>query len=86
MLKQEGQTIICKKCNVQIKCKKITFQGEERLSWRNWDGSAHFGKNVETGETEHYPIVKTALEGWQMEIEDRISRVERQVGIMWSGE
>lgn len=86
MLKEEGATMHCNKCDVQLKCKRITFQGEERLSWRNWDGSAHYGKNEDTGEIEHYPIKKTQLEGWQMEIEDRIARVERQVGIMWSGE
>lgn len=81
MLKEEGATMHCKKCDVQLKCKRITFQGEERLSWRNWDGSAHYGKNEETGEIEHYPIVKTALEGWQMEMEERIIRIERSLGI-----
>lgn len=81
MLKQEGATMICKKCNVQVKCVKITFQGEERLSWRNWDGSAHYGKNEETGEIEHYPIVKSVLEIWQQEVEERLMRIERQMGI-----
>jgi len=83
MLKEEGATMVCTKCNVKLKCKRITFQGEEGLSWRNWDGSAHYGKNEETGQIEHYPIVKTELEIWQQEIEERLIRAERQLGIMW---
>lgn len=88
-MKQEGDRKICQECkdngiDIEIVCKKITFQGEDRLSWRNPDGSAHF--NVEEDQDGkitfvHTPTVLTAEEIWKSEIEDRLSRIERSLGI-----
>lgn len=94
MQKQEGQRMICPECkangiDIEIVCKKIVFQGEERLSWRNPDSSAHFNPEEDQfGKVTfvHTPTVLTSEEIWKSEIEDRLARVERQLGIMWSGE
>jgi hypothetical protein len=88
-MKQEGDRKICQFCklqgiNTEIICKKIIFEGEERLSWRNPDGSAHFSPIEDKDHHvtfEHTPTVKTALEVWQMEIEEKIREIQRQVGI-----
>lgn len=88
-MKQEGDRKICPECkangiDIEIVCKKITFQGEERLSWRNPDSSPHFSpEEDETGKVTflHTPTVKTPLEVWQMEMEERIIRIERSLGI-----
>ena len=94
--KQEGDRRICSECqtngiNSEIICKKMK---DGNLSWRNFDGSAHFYpvlddlgnvKEDESGHVmfEHCPITKTPLEVWQQEIEERLARVERTTGIMW---
>jgi len=88
-MKKEGDRKICQECkangiDIEIVCKKITFQGEERLSWRNPDGSPHF--NVEedgSGKVTfiHTPTVLTPQEVRMMEFEERLARVERSLGI-----
>lgn len=96
MIKQEGARMICKECksngiNAEIICKKMK---DGNLSWRNFDGSAHFypeldelGNVKENAEGHvifiHTPITKTPLEIWQQEIEEKIARLERTTGIMW---
>ena len=88
-MKKEGDRKICQFCklqgiNVEIVCKKVKYQGEERLSWRNADSSPHFSP-VEDKDGrvtfEHTPTVRTELQVWQEEMEERIRRVEREVGI-----
>lgn len=81
--KQEGARKICKDCNTQIICKRITFQGEERLSWRNPDGSAHFEYNEETKQFDHTPTTLTSDQVWKSEIEERLVFLERQFGKVW---
>ena len=90
MSKKEGDRKICPECkaegiNIEIICKKITFKGEERLSWRNPDGSAHFDPVENPDKTVtfvHVPTVFTPLEIWQQEIEERLARIERTSGII----
>lgn len=90
MSKKEGDRKICPECkaegiNIEIVCKKITFKGEERLSWRNPDSSPHFSptEDLEGNVTfEHTPTVFTPLEIWQQEIEERLARIERTSGII----
>lgn len=92
--KQEGDRKICNVCqangiNAEIVCKKMR---DGNISWRNFDGSAHFYPELdELGNViedtnghvvfEHCPITKTPLEIWQSEIEERIARIERTTGI-----
>lgn len=94
--KEESDRKICKVCqtngiNSEIICKKMR---DGSLSWRNFDGSAHFYpelddlgnvKEDKNGHVifNHTPIVKTPLEIWQQEIEERLARVERTSGIRW---
>lgn len=80
MLKEEGARMVCKTCQVEIHCKRMH---DDRLSWRNADGSSHWIKNEETGQFEHCPTKMTPMEVWQSEIEERLARIERQMGIMW---
>lgn len=88
MIKQEGARMICKFCqsngiNAEIICKKMK---DGRLSWRNADGSSHFsaeddGKGNVT--FVHTPTIGTAEDIKFQEIDDRLGRIERQLGIMW---
>ena len=97
-MKKEGDRKICQECkskgiNIEIVCKKITFKGEERLSYRNPDGSAHFDIELDdNGQPKldkkgyviltHTPTIKTELDIWKEEMEDRMRRVEKEVGII----
>jgi hypothetical protein len=89
-LKREGDRKICSECqvngiNIEIVCKKITFKGDERLSWRNPDGSPHFDfvEHLDGTVTyPHTPTVLTPLEVWQSEIEERLASIERSTGII----
>lgn len=89
-MKKEGDRKICQFCKLQginseIVCKLVKYQGEERLSWRNADGSSHFSP-VEDKDGhvtfEHTPTIRTQLDIWQQEMEERIRRIEREVGIV----
>jgi len=90
-MKKEGDRKICEECksqgiNIEIVCKRIIFKGEERLSFRNPDGSAHFNPIEQPDGSivfEHTPTIKTPLEVWQDEVEERISKIERQLGRVW---
>jgi len=93
MGKQEGDRKICQVCqkqgiNSEIHVEKVSDKFGERLSWKNSDGSSHFAAEEENGLVTfiHVPTIKTENDVRFMELEDRISRIERQVGIMWSGE
>ena len=79
---KEGDTYICKKCNTQVRVKKIQFQGDERLSHRNPDGSPHFYYDEDKKEYKHTPTKMTEDDVWKMEMEERVSRLERENGIV----
>lgn len=81
-MKKEGDRKICKECNIEIHVAKLRYQGEERLSWRNPDGTSHFEYLEDEKKFVHTPTVLTPLEMWQSEIEERIVRVERMNGIV----
>ena len=77
-MKKEGDRKICLECSVEIHVEKRNDSFGERLSWRNADGSAHF--TIEEGQLIHTPTNKK--DGWKMEIEDRLERIEKELGIV----
>ena len=86
-MKKEGDRKICEYCKAQgitieIHCAKIMFKGEEKLSWRNPDGSAHFDYNPDIDGYEHVPTRRTMEDVRFMELEDRVDRIEKLVGIV----
>ena len=86
--KVEGARKICTDCknngiNIEIHCVKVSDSFGERLTWKNPDNSSHFYYNEETEMFEHTPTVMTPLEVWQSEMEERLSRIERQMGLVW---
>ena len=83
-MKQEGDRRICKECNVEIHVERRNDSFGERLSWRNADGSAHFSKDGE--QIIHTPTKSTPEDVWKEEIEERLLKMERKLGIMWYGE
>lgn len=85
-MKKEGDRKICQECEIEIHVVKRTFQGVETLRWCNPDGSAHFYVDEETKQYVHTPTAKTKNDIWRQEIEERLARVEKQVGIIWYGE
>ena len=80
MKKTEGARMICQDCQVEIHCEKIVFQGEERLSWRNADGSAHY--SIEENRLVHTPTMRTKYDVELMEVKDRLERIEKELGIV----
>ena len=78
-MKKEGDRKICVECQIEIHVERKVDTMGERLSWRNPDGSAHF--SLEDGQFVHTPTKYTTNDLRIMELEDRISRLERQIGI-----
>lgn len=79
-MKQEGDRKICHDCDVEIHVEKRNDSFGERLSWRNADGSAHF--TIEEGQLVHTPTKTTKHDIWRQEIEDRLERIEKELGIV----
>ena len=81
-MKREGDRRICQECEIEIHVVRINDSFGERLRWSNPDGSAHFSVDEETKQYVHTPTVKTKNDIWRMEIEDRLERIEKELGIV----
>lgn len=81
-MKKEGDRKVCVDCQIEVHVERIVFRGEERLSWRNPDGSAHFEYDEEKKTFLHTPTKSTPQDIRIEEIEERLARCERQLGIV----
>lgn len=81
-LKKEGDRKLCTECQIEIHVRKINDRFGERLRWCNPDGSPHFYFDEETGNFEHMPTKASAEDIRIDELEERVSRLERQIGIV----
>jgi len=81
-MKKEGDRKICQECQIEIHVRKVTDSFGERLRWSNPDGSSHFMVDEETHQYVHTPTKATKSDLRFEEIEDRLARIEKELGIV----
>ena len=65
---------ICQECKIEIHQEVKSYNGEEKLSWRNPDGSPHYF--FEDGKFVHTPT----RDGY---LEVRLKTLEAEVAALW---
>lgn len=80
-MKKEGDRKICQECKIEIHVIKVNDSFGERLRWSNPDNSSHFTVDEETKQYVHTPTKATKEDIRFEEFEERLRRVERELGI-----
>jgi len=74
---QANERKICQQCRIEIHTERVEFNGDEKYSWRNPDGSPHFF--YEDGQFIHTPTQWGYLDVRLKEIEAKLDSVLEMV-------